>query len=79
MKKMIVLAIVVMMMMMACRVSYEPAKEINHVSALPGYSIDSLYKEFLKCIEEHPSDAVCDSCWQRIMNGKVDDTYWHEH
>jgi hypothetical protein len=26
------------------------------------------WQEFNKCIENYPSDAVCDSCYQAIMN-----------
>jgi len=52
-------------------------KEINHVSALPGYDIDSLYKAFLECSKDE-GDMGCDSCWAIIMDGYVDDSYWHD-
>jgi hypothetical protein len=28
---------------------------------------DGRWEEFEKCIEPHPSDYVCDSCWQEII------------
>jgi len=77
MKKIMTL-IVMLIVLMACMVNKIEPKEINHVSALPGYDIDSLYKAFIVCSRDE-GDAGCDSCWQLIMQGKVDDRYWHEH
>jgi len=75
-----IVALIVILLCIGCAaVNPEPTpKEINHVSALPGFDIDSLYKAFLECSKDE-GDLGCDSCWQLIMNGKVDDTYWHEH
>ena len=70
--------VALLMIAMACVLVKPDVREINHVSALPGYDIDSLYKAFMVCSKDE-GDSGCDSCWQLIMNGKVDDTYWHEH
>lgn len=79
MKKIIGLLIVVLCIGYACMPTQEiQNKEINHVSALPGYDIDSLYKAFLECSKDE-GDMGCDSCWQLIMEGRVDDSYWHDH
>jgi hypothetical protein len=82
MKKNVLLIVVIMMMTIACCVTKptkeNTTKEINHVTALPGFDIDSLYNAFLEC-SKYEGDMGCDSCWQLIMNGKVDDSYWHEH
>lgn len=71
---------VIIAITMACCVAKptQTPKEINHVTVLPGFDIDSLYKAFLECSKDE-GDLGCDSCWQLIMEGHVDDRYWHDH
>ena len=80
MNRIMLLIAVIMMIAMACCTmrsmpEYNKPNERNHVIALPGYDIDSLYAVFDECSKDQ-GDLGCDSCWQLIMRGKVDDSYW---
>lgn len=57
--------------------TYIDKYHIHYVNVHPGFDPDSLYKAFLDCSKDE-GDMGCDSCWQVIMNGKVDSCYWHE-
>lgn len=37
-----------------------------------------VWQEFQDCIEPHPSDAVCDSCWTAIIVNKYQIVNSHE-
>lgn len=73
--KMKIAAIVAMITFMVMLLSYcagrirerqEQAREQEHEYTIPL----EVWQEFQDCIEPHPSDGVCDSCWKAIIIDK---------
>lgn len=62
----LLVSIALLIMYCAGRIREEQDREQDHEYTIPV----EVWQEFQDCIEPHPSDGVCDSCWKAIIIDK---------